>query len=103
MKKRAYITSRVAKMGVMAVLFALVDLASYGAAHRFTMTVNYSGAVAADVPTLLRVSPGLIDYSAAGDGTHFKIVDENGARGTQTESRSSGSRCRSSRMGGGSR
>ena len=79
MKKRAYITSRVAKMGVMAVLFALVDLASYGAAHRFTMTVNYSGAVAADVPTLLRVSPGLIDYSAAGDGTHFKIVDENGA------------------------
>ena len=79
MKKRAYITSRVAKMGVMAVLFAFAGLALHGAAHRFTMTVNYSGAVAADVPTLLRVSPGLIDYSAAGDGTHFKIVDENGA------------------------
>ena len=63
----------------VAVLFAFTCFASHGAEHRFTMTLNYSGTVAADVPTLLRFSPELIDYSAAGDGTHFEIVDENGA------------------------
>jgi hypothetical protein len=56
MKKRAYITSRVAKRGVMAVLFAVADFASYGAAHRFLVSVNYNGAPTVDVPAALRIS-----------------------------------------------
>lgn len=63
------------------VVFALADLASYGEAHRFTVTLNYSGAAAAEVPMLLRVSTSFIkgfDYSIAGDGKHFEIADENG-------------------------
>jgi len=66
----------------VAVLFVLVDFASYGAVHRFTVTLNAGGAAAENVPVALRLSPGLIrgfDYEAAGDGTHFEISDENGA------------------------
>ena len=65
-----------------AVLVAFACFASHGAVHRFTMTVNNSGAVAYDVPTLMKISTALIDgfdYGAAGDGTHFEITDENGA------------------------
>ena len=82
MKKRAYITSRVAKMGVMAVLFALADFALHGAVHRFTVSVNYNGAPTVDVPAALRISetsvPGF-SYADAGDGTHFTITDGTGA------------------------
>ena len=82
MKKRAYITSRVAKMGVMAVLFALADFALHGAAHRFLVSVNYNGAPTVDVPAALRISetsvPGF-SYADAGDGTHFTITDGTGA------------------------
>ena len=66
----------------MAAFVALASFASHGAAHRFTMILNYSGAVAYDVPTLIKISTLLIegfDYDAAGDGTHFEIADENGA------------------------
>ncbi|MBQ2623923.1 MAG: hypothetical protein IJG18_02370 [Kiritimatiellae bacterium] len=66
----------------VAVLFALVDLASYGAAHRFTVSVNYNGAPTVDVPAALRISetsvPGF-SYADAGDGTHFTITDGTGA------------------------
>ena len=58
-------------------LVVYASFASYGAAHRFTVTLNSSGAVAADVPTLLRL-PASFNYSDAGDGTHFEIADENG-------------------------
>lgn len=80
MKKRAYITGRVAKMGVIAVLFAFAGLALHGAEHRFMATVNYTGPVATDVPSLLRLSSSIegFDYSDAGDGTHFEITDEEG-------------------------
>ena len=82
MKNRAGIASTVVKIGVMAAFVALASFASHGAAHRFTMILNYSGAVAYDVPTLIKISTLLIegfDYDAAGDGTHFEIADENGA------------------------
>ena len=49
--------------------------------HRFTVTVNYTGATATDVPVALRISEALVagfDSAAAGDGTHFEIADENG-------------------------
>ena len=64
------------------VVFALADLASYGEAHRFTVSVNYNGAPTADVPAALRISetsvPGF-SYADAGDGTHFTITDGTGA------------------------
>ena len=72
---------RTAKCGAAALLFAFSCLASFGAGHRFTVTLKCSGTIAADVPLAVRVSPGLVrgfDYSAAGDGRHFEITDENG-------------------------
>ena len=66
----------------IAVLFVLVDFASYGAAHRFTVTLNAGNAAAENVPVALRLSSELIrgfNYVAAGNGTHFEISDENGA------------------------
>jgi len=66
----------------VAVLFAFAGFALHGAEHSFTMRVNNLGAVAYDVPTLMKISTSLIegfDYDAAGDGTHFEITDENGA------------------------
>ena len=69
------------------VLFALVGFASHGAAHRFTVTLNYTNeqgeakAPAQDVPLLLRVSPELVpgfDYLDTASGTNFEITDEDG-------------------------
>ena len=63
--------------------FAAVPAFAAGdAGHRFTATVNYTGAPAADVPAALRLSADLVDgfdYAAAGDGTHFTITDGTGA------------------------
>ena len=78
MKNRAGIASTVVKIGVMAAFVALADLASYGEAHRFLVSVNYNGAPTVDVPAALRISetsvPGF-SYADAGDGTHFTITD----------------------------
>ena len=49
--------------------------------HSFTATLNYSGAAAENVPTLLRISPEKIpgfSYSDTADGKDFEIRDENG-------------------------
>ena len=66
----------------VAVLFAFTCFASHGAVHRFTVTVNYTGVPAVDVPAALRISDRYIpdfSYAAAGDGTHFTITDGTGA------------------------
>ena len=65
-------------------LFAAAVTMSAGAAqspHRFTATLNYSGAAAENVPTLLRISPEKISgfsYSDTANGKDFEIRDENG-------------------------
>ena len=65
-------------------LFAATSAMFAGAAqspHRFTVTLNYSGAAAENVPTLLRISPSKISgfsYGDTADGTDFEIRDENG-------------------------
>ena len=49
--------------------------------HRFTVTLNYSGEPAENVPTLLRISEKRISgfsYGDTADGTDFEIRDENG-------------------------
>ena len=60
----------------------MLATSAFGETHKFTVTLNYSGAAVTNMPTLLKISTASIggfDYSAAGDGTHFEITDENGA------------------------
>ena len=68
----------------VAVLFVLVDFASYGAAHCFTATLNWKDdggtplAPAHDVPVPVRISTELIDgfnYAETANGTNFEIAD----------------------------
>ena len=66
--------------GIAAALVGCLALAAEAAGHRFTVTLNYAGNAATNVPMLLKVSPALIDgFSYADtDGTDFEIQDESG-------------------------
>ena len=47
--------------GIAAALVGCLALAAEAAGHRFTVTLNYAGNAATNVPMLLKVSPALID------------------------------------------
>ncbi|MBO4709795.1 MAG: hypothetical protein J5727_08490 [Kiritimatiellae bacterium] len=71
-----------ARLGAVVALLSFFCIPSFGAAHRFTVTLNAGDAASEDVPVALRLSTMRIrsfDYATAGDGTHFEIYDENGA------------------------